>query len=87
MKWNLDYAHVAQLVEHVLGKNGVTGSSPVVGSIGNGMRNEKWGNDQANNSCLVEPRAGRGHKMYTVGKSRVIMETSGRLARPLTRER
>jgi hypothetical protein len=32
MKWNLDYAHVAQLVEHVLGKNGVTGSSPVVGS-------------------------------------------------------
>ena len=25
-------AHVAQLVEHVLGKNGVTGSSPVVGS-------------------------------------------------------
>ena len=25
-------AHVAQQVEHVLGKNGVTGSSPVVGS-------------------------------------------------------
>jgi len=30
---------------------------------------------------------GAGHKMYTVGNSRVIMETSGRLARPLTRER
>ena len=30
---------------------------------------------------------GAGHKLYTVGKSRVIMETSGRLARPLTRER
>ncbi len=27
------YAHVAQSVEHVLGKDGVTGSSPVVGSI------------------------------------------------------
>ncbi len=34
MEWNLDFAHVAQLVEHVLGKNGVTGSSPVVGSTG-----------------------------------------------------
>ena len=27
------YAHVAQLVEHVLGKDGVTGSNPVVGSV------------------------------------------------------
>ena len=27
-------AHVAQLVEHVLGKDEVTGSSPVVGSTG-----------------------------------------------------
>ena len=27
-------AHVAQLAEHVLGKDEVTGSSPVVGSIG-----------------------------------------------------
>jgi len=27
-----DEAHVAQLVEHVLGKDEVTGSSPVVGS-------------------------------------------------------
>jgi hypothetical protein len=27
------YAHVAQLVEHILGKDGVTGSTPVVGSI------------------------------------------------------
>ena len=27
-------AHIAQLVEHVLGKDEVTGSSPVVGSIG-----------------------------------------------------
>ena len=26
-------AHVAQLVEHVLGKDEVTGSNPVVGSI------------------------------------------------------
>ena len=26
------YAYVAQMVEHVLGKDGVTGSSPVVGS-------------------------------------------------------
>ncbi len=26
-------AHIAQLVEHVLGKDEVTGSSPVVGSI------------------------------------------------------
>ena len=28
-------AHVAQLVEHVLGKDEVTGSTPVVGSIVN----------------------------------------------------
>ncbi len=27
-----EFAHVAQLVEHVLGKDGVTGSNPVVGS-------------------------------------------------------
>ncbi len=26
-------AHIAQLVEHILGKDEVTGSSPVVGSI------------------------------------------------------
>ncbi len=26
-------AHVAQQVEHILGKNGVTGSNPVVGSM------------------------------------------------------
>ena len=26
------FAHVAQSVEHVLGKDGVTGSNPVVGS-------------------------------------------------------
>ena len=38
-EWILGCAHVAQLVEHVLGKNGVTGSSPVVGSIG--KRNAK----------------------------------------------
>ena len=28
-----DYAHVAQLVEHFLGKGEVTGSNPVAGSI------------------------------------------------------
>jgi hypothetical protein len=28
-----DLAHVAQLVEHILGKDEVTGSSPVMGSI------------------------------------------------------
>ena len=28
------YAHVAQLVEHILGKDEVTGSIPVVGSRG-----------------------------------------------------
>ena len=28
----MHYAHVAQLVEHLLGKEGVTGSIPVVGS-------------------------------------------------------
>jgi hypothetical protein len=27
------FAHVAQSVEHVLGKNGVIGSNPIVGSI------------------------------------------------------
>lgn len=30
-------AHVAQLVEHVLGKDEVTGSSPVVGSTGTAL--------------------------------------------------
>ena len=30
---NLDWAHVAQLVEHSLGKGEVTGSNPVAGSI------------------------------------------------------
>ena len=30
-KWLKDYAHVAQLVEHMHGKPGVTGSIPVVG--------------------------------------------------------
>ena len=28
-----DFAHVAQLVEHFLGKEEVTGSNPVMGSI------------------------------------------------------
>ena len=32
------FAHVAQSVEHVLGKDGVTGSNPVVGSY-LGLRN------------------------------------------------
>ena len=32
-------AHVAQLVEHILGKDEVTGSIPVVGSIENKGRN------------------------------------------------
>ena len=31
-------AHVAQLVEHVLGKDEVTGSIPVVGSIAGPMK-------------------------------------------------
>ena len=30
--WDVIEAHVAQSVEHVLGKDGVTGSSPVMGS-------------------------------------------------------
>ena len=30
---HLNTAHVAQLAEHVLGKDEVTGSTPVVGSI------------------------------------------------------
>ncbi len=34
MKAGAGEAHVAQLVEHVLGKDEVTGSSPVVGSTG-----------------------------------------------------
>ena len=29
----IDFAHVAQLAEHVLGKDEVTGSNPVMGSI------------------------------------------------------
>ncbi len=33
LKWGLPNAHVAQTVEHFLGKEEVTGSSPVVGSI------------------------------------------------------
>ena len=32
-------AHVAQLVEHVLGKDEVTGSIPVMGSTDNGGNN------------------------------------------------
>ena len=31
-KWGTSRAHVAQVAEHVLGKDGVTGSNPVVGS-------------------------------------------------------
>ena len=33
LKWGFPNAHVAQTVEHFLGKEEVTGSSPVVGSI------------------------------------------------------
>ena len=33
-KGKIVYAHVAQLVEHILGKDEVTGSIPVVGSRG-----------------------------------------------------
>ncbi len=36
------FAHVAQSVEHVLGKDGVTGSNPVVGSAKKEARG--WGN-------------------------------------------
>ena len=36
------YAHVAQLVEYVLGKDEVTGSIPVVGSTGSPARAERF---------------------------------------------
>ena len=35
----IDLAHIAQVVEHSLGKGEVTGSSPVVGTIFNGHFN------------------------------------------------
>ena len=37
-------AHIAQAVEHFLGKEEVTGSSPVVGTIGLLLLTIKWEN-------------------------------------------
>ena len=42
-------AHVAQMAEHVLGKDGVTGSIPVVGFV---SKNRSW----ASNEVTVEER-------------------------------
>ena len=43
-KVNFNYADVAQLVEHILGKDEVTGSIPVISSLIQENRNERNNN-------------------------------------------
>ena len=42
-EWAREYAHVAQLVEHIHGKDGVAGSNPAVGSIGKSLSSRQVG--------------------------------------------